>query len=108
MISRSDLPQLTESVLKEKGIPYESLVITPSSITPMQVDRLPFNDDKYLSRYTKITTNTYKPLVVDQDYKLIDGHHRYDIIQRTKMQSVRVLRIDLTFKEVIELFKNNT
>ena len=105
MISRSDLPQLTESVLKEKGIPYESLIITPSSITPMQVDRLPFDDDKYLSRYTKITTNTYRPLVVDQNYKLIDGHHRYDIIHRTNMQSVRVLRLEITFLEVLELFK---
>jgi len=105
MISRRDLPQLTESVLKEKGIPYESLVITPSSIRPMQVDRLPFDDEKYLSRYTKITTNTYRPLVVDQDYKLIDGHHRYDIIQRTNMQSVRVLRLEITFLEVLELFK---
>ena len=105
MISRSDLPQLTESVLKEKSIPYESLIITPSSIRPMQVDRLPFDDEKYLSRYTKITTNTYRPLVVDQDYKLIDGHHRYDIIQRTNMQSVRVLRLEITFLEVLELFK---
>ncbi len=105
MISRRDLPQLTESVLKEKGIPYESLIITPSSIRPMQVDRLPFDDEKYLSRYTKITTNTYRPLVVDQDYKLIDGHHRYDIIQRTNMQSVRVLRLEITFLEVLELFK---
>ena len=105
MISRNDLPQLTEGVLKERGIPYESVVSTPGSITPTQIDRLPFNDDKYLDRYTKITSNTYRPLVVDQDYRLIDGHHRYDIIGRTNMQSVRVLRLDITLQEVLELFK---
>jgi len=107
MISRSDLPQLTESVLKEKGIPYESLIITPSSITPMQVDRLPFDDDKYIKRYTRIIRDTYNPLIVDKDFNLIDGHHRYDIIRRMEpeMTSVRVLQVEMTYQKLLEFFK---
>ena len=106
MISRSDLPQLNEQVLKEKDIPFEYLEVTPSSLKPIQSDRLPFNDDKYLERYTKIINGTYKPLIVDKYFNIIDGHHRYDIIRRMDfVTSIRVLRLGITYLEVLELFK---
>ena len=107
MISRSDLPQLNATVLDEKSIPYEYLRVTPDSIKPIQSDRLPFDDNHYIRRYTKIIRDTYNPLIVDKDFNLIDGHHRYDIIRRMDppMTSVRVLQLGITYSEVIELFK---
>ena len=106
MISRSELPQLNATVLHEKRIPYEYLRVTPDSIKPIQSDRLPFDDDHYLRRYTKIIRDTYKPLILDQDFNLIDGHHRYDIMRRMEFFEVaRVLQLGLTYLEVIELFK---
>ena len=106
MISRSDLPQLNATLLHEKRIPYEYLRITLSSIKPIQSDRLPFDDSKYLERYVKIVNDTYKPLVVDEDFNLIDGHHRYDIMRRMEfLEVVRVLQLGITYLEVIELFK---
>ena len=107
MISRSDLPQLSEDLLKERGIPYEYLRVTVSSIKPIQSDRLPFDDNRYLERYVKIINDTYKPLILDQDFNLIDGHHRYDIIRRMDppMTSVRVLQLGISYETVIELFK---
>ena len=110
MISRSDLPQLNATVLHEKHIPYEYLRVTPDSIKPIQSDRLPFDDDHYLRRYTKIIRDTYNPLIVYKDFNLIDGHHRYDIIRRMEppMTSIRVLQPGVTYLEVIDLFKNNS
>ena len=110
MISRSDLPQLNATLLNEKGIPYEYLRVTPDSIKPIQSDRLPFDDDHYIRRYTKIIRDTYNPLIVDKNFNLIDGHHRYDIIRRMDppMTSVRVLQLGITYQEVIDLFKNNS
>mgnify|MGYP001267126360 CR=1 FL=1 len=106
MISRSDLPQLNATVLHQKGIPYEYIKVTLSSVKPIQSDRLPFDDSKYLERYTKIVNDTYNPLIVDQDFNLIDGHHRYDIMRRIEfLEVVRVLQIGITYQEVIELFK---
>ena len=106
MISRSDLPQLNATVLHEKGIPYEYIKVTLSSVKPIQSDRLPFDDSKYLERYVKIVNDTYNPLIVDKDFNLIDGHHRYDIIRRMDfVTSIRVLRLGITYLEVIELFK---
>ena len=108
MISRSDLPQLNATVLHEKHIPYEYLRVTPDSIKPIQSDRLPFDDNKYLERYGKIINDTYNPLIVDKDFNLIDGHHRYDIIRRMEppMTSVRVLQLGISYQTVIDLFKN--
>ena len=110
MISRSDLPQLNATMLNQMLIPYEYLKVTPDSIKPIQSDRLPFDDDHYIRRYTKIIRDTYNPLIVDKDFNLIDGHHRYDIIRRMDppMTSVRVLQLGLTYSEVIDLFKNNS
>ena len=106
MISRSDLPQLSIELLEEMGIAFECLYVTPSSLKPIQSDRLPFNDNKYIQRYTKIRNNTYKPLIVDEHYNIIDGHHRYDIIQRMpEVTSVRVIHLSITYLEVLELFK---
>ena len=110
MISRSDLPQLNATMLNLMLIPYEYLKVTPDSIKPIQSDRLPFDDNHYIRRYTKIIRDTYNPLIVDKDFNLIDGHHRYDIIRRMDppMTSVRVLQLGLTYSEVIDLFKNNS
>ena len=109
MISRSDLPQLSEQLLRDNGIDYEYLTVTISAIKPIQSDRLPFDDNRYLERYVKITNDTYKPLIVDKDFNLIDGHHRYDIMRRMEFFEVaRVLQLDISYQEVINLFKNNS
>ena len=109
MISRSDLPQLSEQLLRDNGINYEYLTVTISAIKPIQSDRLPFDDNRYLERYVKITNDTYKPLIVDKDFNLIDGHHRYDIMRRMEFFEVaRVLQLDISYQEVINLFKNNS
>ena len=106
MISRSDLPQLNATLLHEKRIPYEYLRITLSSIKPIQSDRLPFDDSKYLERYVKIVNDTYNPLIIDKDFNLIDGHHRYDIMRRMEfLEVVRVLQLGISYQTVIELFK---
>ena len=109
MISRSELPQLSVELLEEKSIPFEYLYVTPTSLKPIQSDRLPFDDKHYLRRYQKIVSNTYKPLIVDLDFNIIDGHHRYDIIQRMpEVTSIRVIQLGISYLEVIDLFKNNS
>ena len=106
MISRSDLPQLNATLLHKNRIPYEYLKVTPISIKPLQSDRLPFDDNRYIERYTKIVRDTYNPLIVDKDFNLIDGHHRYDIMRRMEfLEVVRVLHLGISYQTVIELFK---
>ena len=78
MISRSDLPQLSVELLEERKIPYEYLRLTLSSIKPIQSDRLPFDDNRYLERYVKIVNDAYKPLIIYKDFYLINGNNRYD------------------------------
>ena len=109
MISRSDLPQLNATLLHERRIPYEYLTVAISAIKPIQSDRLPFDDSRYLERYVKIVNDTYNPLVIDKDFNLIDGHHRYDIMQRMEFLEVaRVLQVAISYQTVIDLFKNNS
>ena len=92
MISRRDLPQLNEKLLSQKEAYLLSIYdYCISSIKPIQSDRLPFDDARYLERYVKIVNDTYKPLIVDSEFNLIDGHHRYDIMRR--MEFFEVTRV---------------
>tara|TARA_X000001316_G_C914821_1_gene29392 strand:+ start:213 stop:542 length:330 start_codon:yes stop_codon:yes gene_type:complete len=109
MIFRDEMPQLTEEILQKRDISYQRIEIRKTSIYPTQTDRLPFDDGKYMERYFKILNDAYKPLVIDRDGNLIDGHHRYDIMRRMDhLVWVRALLLDLGFYEVLNLFKNNS
>ena len=106
---RDEMPQLTEEILQKRDISYQRIEIRKTSIYPTQTDRLPFDDGKYMERYFKILNDAYKPLVIDRDGNLIDGHHRYDIMRRMDhLVWVRALLLDLGFYEVLNLFKNNS
>jgi hypothetical protein len=99
--SRKDLPQLTEKVLDQKGLSYEHLSVKPWCISPMQKDRLPQTEERYL----RILRNTYKPLIVDNSLNLIDGHHRHDLLIKLNVPLARVIRINLSFQEILEVFQ---
>lgn len=99
--SRKDLPQLTEKVLDQKGLSYEHLSVKPWCISPMQKDRLPQTEERYL----RILRNTYKPLIVDNNLNLIDGHHRHDLLIKLNVPLARVIRINLSFQEILEVFQ---
>lgn len=99
--SRKDLPQLTEKVLEEKGLQYEHLVVKPWYITPMQTDRLPQTEERFL----RVARDTYKPLIIDKCNNLIDGHHRLDLLLKGNYREARVIKIHLSFKQILEVFQ---
>jgi len=99
--SRKDLPQLTEKVLESKELEYEHLTIRPWCIHPVQKDRLPQTEERYL----RVARNTYKPLIIDKNYNLIDGHHRLDLLLKLNIRDARVIKIALTLEEILEVFQ---
>ena len=51
-----------------------------------------------------LLNDEYRPLVIDKDNYLIDGHHRLDGLTELKIEKVRVLRVNATIEEVIKAF----
>ena len=107
MISRKDMLQLSVKELRESQFSFMLLTINVSSIKPVQEERLPLSK-KYFDRLIKVLKNTYKPLVVDENCVLIDGHHRLDVLKKLKRKETKVYKVDATFEEILDAFKNNS
>ena len=98
---RNQLPQLSQEILDQSQFEYIKEVVDRESIIPVQTQRvigLRVAEKKWL------LNDEYRPLVIDKDNYLIDGHHRLDGLTELKIEKVRVLRVNATIEEVIEAF----
>ena len=98
---RNQLPQLSQEILDQSQFEYIKEVVDRESIIPVQTQRvigLRVAEKKWL------LNDEYRPLVIDKDNYLIDGHHRLDGLTELKIEKVRVLRVNATIEEVIEEF----
>ena len=98
---RNQLPQLSQEILDQSQFEYIKEVVDRKSIIPVQTQRvigLRVAEKKWL------LNDEYRPLVIDKDNYLIDGHHRLDGLTGLKIEKVRVLRVNATIEEVIEAF----
>jgi hypothetical protein len=107
MISRKDMIQLSEKDLQNSEFAYIILTVKVSSIKPVQEERLPLSK-KYFDRFIKVLNNTHKPLIIDENFILIDGHHRLDVLRKLKRKETKVIKIYATFKEILNAFKNSS
>ena len=101
---RNQLPQLNQEILDESQFSYSKEVVDRILIIPVQTQRvlgLRIAEKKWL------LDDAYRPLVIDKDNYLIDGHHRLDGLTELKIEKVRVLRVSATIEEVIEAFEEH-
>ena len=98
---RNQLPQLNQEILDASDYSYEKVTIPTKDIIPVQTQRvrgLRVQEKEWL------LNDEYRPLVVDQDNYLIDGHHRLDGIKELQIKHVRVLRVNASIEEIAEAF----
>jgi hypothetical protein len=98
---RNQLPQLSQEILDKSQFSYTKEVVKRESIVPVQTQRvlgLRIAEKKWLLE------DAYRPLVIDKDNYLIDGHHRLDGLTELKIEKVRVLRVTASIEEIIEAF----
>ena len=98
---RNQLPQLSQEILDASDYSYEKVTIPTKDIIPVQTQRV-----RGLRVQEKgwLLNDEYRPLVVDQDNYLIDGHHRLDGIKELQIKHVRVLRVNASIEEIAEAF----
>jgi hypothetical protein len=98
---RNQLPQLNQEILDASDYSYEKVTIPTKDIIPVQTQRV-----RGLRVQEKgwLLNDEYGPLVVDQDNYLIDGHHRLDGIKELQIKHVRVLRVNASIEEIVEVF----
>ena len=99
---RNQLPQLNQEILEQSQFEFTATEVPVSSLIPVQTQRVR-DLKKQEKRLIKVEKNAYRPLVIDQQYYIIDGHHRYDALSELGFESARVLLVDAPIEELYQL-----
>jgi hypothetical protein len=106
-IPRNKMPQINKKHLE--SYPKTLRVVNIDSVTPSQSDRVPGMVDKTLAAFRAGEKKLMdKPMVVDRDLNIVNGHHRYDALKKMGMTRVPVLKVDATLPELIDDFSHTT
>lgn len=106
-IPRNKMPQINKKHLE--AYPKTLQVVDINTVTPSQSDRVPGMVDKTLAAFKAGEKKLMdKPMVVDRDLNIVNGHHRYDALKQMGMTKVPVLKVDATLPELIDDFSHTT
>lgn len=102
---RNQLPQLNIAILEQSQFAdsIEIAIVPVSELKPVQTQRVK-DLVKHEKRLIKAQQDTYRPLVIDHDYYIIDGHHRYDALTEMGVEKARVLIVHANIADVVEAF----
>ena len=100
--TRDQLPQIRKKHLEY--IPHKIVSIKVESIVPVQKERLKEN---YTKQLKKIAGGEYAPIIVDSTNRIINGHHRYDVVKMLQMESISVAKLPYTLEFVLGMMKEN-
>ena len=91
--TRDQLPKYAKKAFRI--IPYKIVSVKVESIIPVQKERLKEN---YTKQLKKIAAGNYSPIVVDSTNRIINGHHRYDVVKMLQMESITVAKLSYTLE----------
>jgi hypothetical protein len=74
-----------------------------SEIKPVQSQRV---KGLVQSSEATILKNKYKPLIVDSEGYLVNGHHRYDAAHNLEMDKINVIEVNASIDELRDHFKD--
>jgi len=93
--NRKNLPQIRKKELTR--IPHTVETIELSNLVPSQKERIVENLQK---QFKRLKENNLQPIIVDKDYRIINGHHRYEVLKQFNSTYAEVARIPFTLEEV--------
>jgi hypothetical protein len=96
--NREDLPQIRNKDLKH--IPHTLETVNLDSIVPVQKERIKENLQR---QYKRLKENKLEPIIVDKDNRIINGHHRYEVLKQLDSIYIDVARINESLEIIIKL-----
>ena len=95
--TREELPQITKTDLKY--IPHHMETVEVASLVPVQKERIKEN---HTAQLLKILEGRFNPIVVDCYNRIVNGHHRYDVVKMLKMENITVVKLPFTLEFLLE------
>ena len=96
--ARSELPQIKEKHLQR--LPHTMETVFIEDIVPVQKERIKENHKRQLK---KVLEGKFNPIVLDCHNRIVNGHHRYDIIKMLQMESITVAKLPFTLEYILEV-----
>ena len=97
--TRDQLPQIKEKNLKNLKHTLEYVHV--DKIIPVQKERIM---DNFKKQVDKIIAGEYKPIVVDCDYKIVNGHHRWEAAKLMNFDEMAVAKLPYKISTIVENF----
>jgi len=103
-IPRSKMPQVSVDDLIDH-YKIEKIKMSLRDIIPVQQERVPGLTKKTIKKIKSGKFN--KPILVDRDNRIVNGHHRYDAYKLLDYDSVEVVKIlDATIWDLIDEYSH--
>ena len=102
---RSIMPQVRKDNLIDSGYEFEKKNIKLSKIKPVQDQRVKGMHDRAKQGFAD---GSIRPIIIDKNNYIVNGHHRYDVARSLDLDKVKVLKVDATIEELIDHYKHTT
>jgi len=95
--SRDELPQIKNKQLSKLKHTIETVAL--ADIIPVQEERIVEN---FKRQVDNIVAGKYKPIIVDYNNKIVNGHHRYTALEMLGYESIEVARLPWSLETILE------
>ena len=98
---RNTMPQIRKGNLQNSPFKFKKGKINLDKLKPVQSQRVKGYHDKAKSGFAD---GSIRPIVIDKNNYIVNGHHRYDVACGLELKKVRVIKVEATIEELIEYF----
>jgi hypothetical protein len=98
---RNTMHQIRKGNLQNSPFKFRKGKISLNKLKPVQSQRVKGYHDKAKSGFAD---GSIRPIVIDKNNYIVNGHHRYDVACGLELKKVRVIKVDATIEELIEYF----
>ena len=98
---RNIMPQIRKGDIKDSHFDYTKETIDITKLKPVQNQRVKGMHDKAKRGFAD---GSIRPIIIDIDNYIVNGHHRFDVALQMGMKNVKVLRVNSTVEELIDHF----
>lgn len=95
---RKDMPQIKPEDIVD-DFEHSEHEVSVAVLKPIQTDRKKKAAKKAMDA---MKTGLYKPLIVDMNGYIIDGHHRYDAAKELGKEEVRVIMLKAKYPDILD------
>ena len=98
---RNIRPQIRKGDLEGSPFKYSKHEISLDKIKPVQRQRVAGMHDKAKRGFAD---GTIRPIIVDKNNYIVNGHHRYDIALSQGLPKTNILKVDATIEDLIDYY----